>query len=208
MNAQHTPNAKAAERTLEQRERILCAAQKCFVEHGFHAAGMALIAETAGMSPGLIYRYFPSKSAIILAIVERQLEENRASIRALHGASDLAEGAFETYEHWRTGNPAKMNAALFLEMSAQVTRDAALASALLASDQALRSELSSWLGAGFEEGGKGLPAELATLRAFSMQCFMEGLAIRALREPEIAPELVKAAIADFLKGLFGPPHAD
>ena len=24
-----------------QRERILCAAQKCFIEHGFHAASMA-----------------------------------------------------------------------------------------------------------------------------------------------------------------------
>src|SRR3546814_14252294 len=41
--------SKAELRTLAQRERILCAAQKCFVEHGFHAASMASIAETAEM---------------------------------------------------------------------------------------------------------------------------------------------------------------
>src|SRR3546814_16038354 len=50
--------SKAELRTLAQRERILCAAQKCFVEHGFHAASMASIAETAEMSAGLIPREF------------------------------------------------------------------------------------------------------------------------------------------------------
>ena len=39
---------------------------------------MAAIAEVAGMSPGLIYRYFDSKNAIILAIIvlheQRQLD--------------------------------------------------------------------------------------------------------------------------------------
>ena len=45
-------------RAQAQRNRILDAAQKCFAERGFHGAGMALIADTAQMSPGLIYRYF------------------------------------------------------------------------------------------------------------------------------------------------------
>ena len=66
-----TPRAEA------QRERILCAAQKCFIEHGFHAASMANIAETAQMSAGLMYRYFENKNAIVLAIVQRQLDEKR-----------------------------------------------------------------------------------------------------------------------------------
>ena len=51
-----------------QRERILCAAQKCFIEHGFHAASMANIAAAAQMSAGLMYRYFENKSAIVRAI--------------------------------------------------------------------------------------------------------------------------------------------
>src|SRR5690606_21791567 len=63
----------AADRADLQRDRILQAAQRCFVEHGFHAASMASIAGTAGVSAGLIYRYFASKNEIIVAIVERQL---------------------------------------------------------------------------------------------------------------------------------------
>ena len=62
---------RAAARADLQRARILDAAQRCFVESGFHAATMAKIAETAGMSAGLIYRYFESKNAIVLAIIER-----------------------------------------------------------------------------------------------------------------------------------------
>src|SRR3546814_7429913 len=75
--------SKAELRTLAQRERILCAAQKCFVEHGFHAASMASIAETAEMSAGLIYRYFENKNAIILAIVERRSEEHTSELQSL-----------------------------------------------------------------------------------------------------------------------------
>ena len=46
-------SSKAEARTQAQRERILCAAQQCFIEFGFHAAGMAKIAETAGMTEAL-----------------------------------------------------------------------------------------------------------------------------------------------------------
>src|SRR3546814_21159289 len=74
------PSDKATARIEAQRERILLAAQECFIQHGFHAESMASIAETAGMSAGLIYRYFENKNAIILAIVERQLEMLRNDI--------------------------------------------------------------------------------------------------------------------------------
>lgn len=202
MNTEKISPQKLSDRACAQRERILDAAQKCFVSHGFHAAGMALIAETANMSPGLIYRYFDSKSTIILAIIERQLENSRAGIRALHDAPDFGKAAFEAFNHWRNADPRLMNAALFLEMSAEATRDPAIAAALRVSDQELRNELSQWLSASVERGGKGLPLKLARLRAITLQCFMEGLAVRALREPDLDPAALKAAIAHFLDGLF------
>jgi AcrR family transcriptional regulator len=190
------------ERAVAQRERILNAAQSCFIKHGFHSAGMALVAEAAEMSPGLIYRYFPSKSAIILAIIERQLEEARADIRKLYGAQDFAAGIYDCFRQWGSADPLVMNATLFLEMSAEGARDPAIANALRASDLALRKELSTWMSADPGQGGKGLPTELATVRAISLVCFVEGLAVRALREPDLSPEALKAAIDHFLKGLF------
>lgn len=202
MNAKTPSASKSTERALAQRERIMCAAKKCFIEHGFHAAGMALIAETADMSPGLIYRYFDSKDAIILAIIEQQLVESRNCIRALHDAPDFEAAVFEAFDQWRKADPAIMNAALFLEMSAEATRNPVLAAALHASDLALREEVANWLAASVSTGGKGMARETAELRAISMQCFMEGLAIRALREPDIAADQLQVAIAHFAKSLF------
>ncbi|RJG01063.1 TetR/AcrR family transcriptional regulator [Noviherbaspirillum sedimenti] len=202
MTAQAQPGAKVSGRAQAQCERILCAAQKCFIEHGFHAAGMALIAETAGMSPGLIYRYFPSKSAIILAIVERQLERSRANIRSLHDAPDFKEAAFNAFLLWRDADPCQVNAALFLEMSAEASRDPMIAAGLRTCDQEIRHELAAWLSASVAAGGKGLSAELARVRAITLQTFFEGLSVRALREPDTPLEELKAAIADFVDGLF------
>ena len=41
----------------QTRQRILDAAQKCFAHQGFHGATMSTIAETAGISAGLAYRF-------------------------------------------------------------------------------------------------------------------------------------------------------
>lgn len=202
MNALPQGPARLSERAQAQSERILNAAQKCFIEHGFHAAGMALIAETAGMSPGLIYRYFPSKSAIILAIVERQLEHSRAGIRDLHNAPDFKDAAFNAFIRWRDGDPCLVNAALFLEMSAEASRDPMIAAGLRAHDQEIRNELAAWMSASVVAGGKGLPPEVARTRAITLQIFFEGMAIRALREPGIQPEELKSAIGDFVDKLF------
>ena len=70
MNTKNEPTSKAQDRAEMQRNRILDAAQHCVIEHGFHAASMASIADTAGMSAGLIYRYFENKSAIILECIK------------------------------------------------------------------------------------------------------------------------------------------
>ncbi|MBK7901908.1 MAG: TetR family transcriptional regulator [Proteobacteria bacterium] len=51
---------------------------------------MANIAAAAQMSAGLMYRYFENKSAIVRAIVERQLQDGRAQIEQLHSSADFA----------------------------------------------------------------------------------------------------------------------
>lgn len=204
MNAAKLPTAKAAERAQVQRERILDAALACFVKRGFHAASMAEIADVAGMSPGLIYRYFDSKSAIILAIIERQLVENRTEVCKLQDAGDFAEALFASFSKWHnhSANPRVMNAGLFLDVAAEAARDPVIAGALHASDMVLREQFCRWLTRSVADGGMELPAEAAQLRAISLQCFMEGLTIRAICEPDLPPEVLKAAIVHFVDGLF------
>lgn len=52
------------------RERILGTAMALFVERGYHGTTTRDITESAGISKGLMYNYFPSKEAILAAIIE------------------------------------------------------------------------------------------------------------------------------------------
>lgn len=201
MSRQAKSSPKAEARALAQRERILVAAQKCFVVHGFHAASMANIADTAGMSAGLIYRYFKSKNDIILAIIGRQLEEARADVAQLHTSSDLVGGIAGVFQQWQAKDPTLTNAALFLELTAQATRDGEIATATQSSDRVLRADLAAWFVRGTEEGGLGLPPREAETRVLLLQSLIEGLAIRAICQPELSVDEVKLALQHVLPAL-------
>jgi AcrR family transcriptional regulator len=54
---------------------ILLAVRRAFTEKGFDGASMQDLARTAGMSVGNFYRYFPSKAAIVEALIAGDLAE-------------------------------------------------------------------------------------------------------------------------------------
>jgi AcrR family transcriptional regulator len=202
MNDAASAAPRTASRADAQRDRILCAALKCFIEHGFHAASMANIAEAAQMSAGLIYRYFDNKNAIVLAIVERQLEEKRQLIRQMQSIDDLVDRMVQTFEQLRSTEAQRMSVALFLEMSAEGTRNPQIAEALRASDAATREEFQAQLRRRRVEGGAEMPDDLAAKRALQLRCLFDGLALRAAREPDLDPAFMRDALEDLLRRLF------
>ncbi|MBC7740158.1 MAG: TetR/AcrR family transcriptional regulator [Candidatus Saccharibacteria bacterium] len=61
----------AVPHTADQRSaEILGLVRQAFVEKGFDGASMQDLARAAGMSVGNFYRYFPSKAAIIQALID------------------------------------------------------------------------------------------------------------------------------------------
>jgi TetR/AcrR family transcriptional repressor of uid operon len=76
----------------DRRAEILAAAERCFARSGFHQASMHEICVEAGMSPGNLYRYFPSKEAIIAGISERNRAEAAESFAAVDQAEDFFAG--------------------------------------------------------------------------------------------------------------------
>src|SRR3546814_13835783 len=92
---------------------------------------MASIAETAEMSAGLIYRYFENKNAIILAIVQRELQLLSEDIR-LNRQVDLATDLARNYGTPGTGEGRGMRAALLRVVSAEAPRQPHSAAALSA----------------------------------------------------------------------------
>ncbi len=188
--------AKAETRTQQQRERILDAARSCFVKHGFHAASIARISETAGMSPGLIYRYFDSKDAIIRAIIEQELEHARSEIAALEPDSDLAPVLEQLFARWQRADCEIMSPALMLEMTAEASRNPEIADALAAADRVTGADLDAWLGKA--AGSAGKDRREIEARSFLLRCLLSGLAIRAIREPNLDPRV----LSDSLKLVF------
>lgn len=177
------PARGAAERAALQRERILRASRGCFARDGFHAASMAQIAEAAGMSPGLIYRYFDSKSAIVHAIVERQMEEARDTLDRVGSSADLVSGILEVFEQWSRGDAEERSAGLYLEMAALAARDAGLAASMRAADAAVRASL----GEALRRSGAGAHAAL-------IQCLIEGLLFRAVLQPDLDRDLLRGSL--------------
>ena len=77
---QAIPVPVADQRTAE----ILDSARRAFAEKGFDGASMQDIARKAGMSVGNFYRYFPSKDAIVEALINvdiAEMEQDFAVIR-------------------------------------------------------------------------------------------------------------------------------
>lgn len=68
------------------RQRVLAAARRRFETYGYRRTSIAEIARDAGIAVGTIYRYFPGKEAVFLAVVEDLNESWLAeSRRALDG---------------------------------------------------------------------------------------------------------------------------
>lgn len=63
----------SAEHLENRRRQILDAATICFSRQGFHATSMQDIFQASGLSAGAVYRYFPSKTALIKEITEEAL---------------------------------------------------------------------------------------------------------------------------------------
>lgn len=71
------PRTEEANRQIrdEQRSNILSAARRVFARKG-SSATMAEVAEEAGVSYGLAYRYFPGKDALFMTLIEQMLRSS------------------------------------------------------------------------------------------------------------------------------------
>jgi AcrR family transcriptional regulator len=67
----------------ERQTRILEAAERAFVRHGFRAATMQHVADELGMSAGNLYRYFPSKEAIVEGLCAADQEKRAKAFAEL-----------------------------------------------------------------------------------------------------------------------------
>lgn len=146
---------------LRPRERdILAAIRPVFAAKGFDGASMQDLARAAGMSVGNFYRYFPSRAAIVEAIIQTDLEEVEQKFAALLAAPDPLP-VLRTALHARVHDElcACDDATLWAEITAAALRKPEIGAVV----NRMEGEIVSWLTRGFALAA-GITPEQAQVR--------------------------------------------
>src|SRR5437868_9119489 len=113
--------------SLDRREQILEAAIVCFAKRGFHQASMHDISAEAGISVGLIYRYFQNKEAVIAAMAERHKQEIQELVERAGQAPNLLEGLEILFTAHCCEDSLKVLSAFVVDLYAEASRNPQIA---------------------------------------------------------------------------------
>lgn len=193
-----TKKANAEEHSAAQRLRILSAARQRFIEQGFHAATMESIAQLAGVSTGLSYRYFQNKRALILALIEQNLVEERRGLESLSPLESPTRFVDELSEAFRHQGGEVWSAVLFSEITVASARDPEIGEVLEQADAVARDDFIGWLEARDKAMARDSSDEDRRVRALMLRCLYSGLIVRSTREPDLDIDLLKAMLGRVL----------
>jgi len=79
----------------DSRDAILTAAQRLFVEKGYHGISMREIADAVDMTKAALYYYFLDKEQLFVAILDRVLDELSALVDAQRAANTTCRAQIE-----------------------------------------------------------------------------------------------------------------
>src|SRR6059058_2945652 len=111
----------------DRRSQILDAAVVCFAKRGFHQASMHDISAEAGISVGLIYRYFENKEAVISAMADRHKSEIHDVLERAREAPTLLESLEILFTAHCCENSPKVQSAFVVDLYAEASRNPQIA---------------------------------------------------------------------------------
>src|SRR5437899_11198131 len=111
----------------DRRTQILDAALVCFAKRGFHQASMHDISAEAGISVGLIYRYFENKDAVISAMADRHKQEIHEVLERAHQAPTLLESLEILFTAHCCENEPRVVSAFVVDLYAEASRSPSMA---------------------------------------------------------------------------------
>lgn len=193
-------NSALARSPDDRRALILAAAERAFVRHGFHATTMSHVAEEAGMSAGNLYRYFPSKEAIVEGLCAAENAERAADFLGLARARDVFSAMTMLLEQQILARPPE-KARMIVEIWAEAGRNPRVAAITQAVDADVMEKAVGLMRMAKATGSASadMNAEFAAKFLFTL---VAGLFKRLATEPnfDVAAEIPLAQGA--LKALF------
>jgi TetR/AcrR family transcriptional repressor of uid operon len=117
------PQTQAEPPVVDRPAQILDAAVACFAKRGFHQASMHDISAEAGISVGLIYRYFQNKEAVISAMADRHKKQIQEILDRARQAPSLRESLETLFTAHCGETEPHVTAAFVVDLFAEASRN-------------------------------------------------------------------------------------
>ena len=184
----------------ERRQHILEAAERAFVGNGFHATTMQHVADEAGMSAGNLYRYFPSKEAIVEGLCELdQVEMAQAFAELMADDRHILESMRSGLRKHVLAKPPE-KARLLVEIWAEAGRNPRVAQLSRAIDAEVRARVEGLMDAA-KAAGVAAPRLDSRFGARFFVTFVAGLFKRIAIEDDFNSEVETPMAIGVLKAL-------
>jgi AcrR family transcriptional regulator len=169
-----------------RRAQIVEAAKRRFRETGFHVTTTADIAALAGVSVGLLYRYFSGKEDIIRAIVEDDLQAQFSVVKdsLKNHIDDESEAWNAVLNGFLSLAKNRERTTLMLEIAAETARSPTLAKR--ASD--IEGEVILTMKARF---APAMPMQEATVRIRMILNMLSAMGLQIYQDPSNTDRIVK-----------------
>jgi TetR/AcrR family transcriptional repressor of nem operon len=207
------PMGVTKEQAVQNRERILAAAERLFREKGVGAVGLAELMKEAGFTQGGFYNHFESKEALVSQVVGKAVDEGQQQL-----------GAAIAQSRRRRIHPLIRQIRWYLSPTHRDDIDCGCPIAGFAGEiphlskaaqasyaEALEQAFNQIAGMILEQDSK-LTSEEAHARAISLYSHMVGSVVlsRAVSasEPALADEILKHGRSSMLAGLSQPSAKD
>jgi AcrR family transcriptional regulator len=199
-----SPELSISDQTLARetgrRRGILAAAERAFVRHGFHASTMQDVAVEAGMSPGNLYRYFPSKDAIVAGLCECDQDDLAEDFASLAAAGSII-AAIELMLRKLLVEEPRERLLLMVEIWAESARNPAVAAIQGKNEALVRERLVATLEAARRLGEAAPDIDVAfVVRA--LRTIGAGLFKRRALEADFDGEVEVAVAVRLIEALF------
>lgn len=155
------------------------------------------------MSPGALYRYFPSKEAIIEAITEADRREDTEIFSAMFDNPSVIDGIVEAAMAHIMHGHANNLAPLFAEIRAESMRNDSIRLTCHENMTAVSGRLGTYIGNAIARGEIEPPADLQSVLAVFM-AIGEGLALNDLPGLGIPRDALERMVRAVIEGLLRP----
>jgi AcrR family transcriptional regulator len=181
----------AAERGREVRQRLVRAAVELIPERGWNAVSTRILAQRAGLAPGLVHYHFESLQALLREATLASMRESLQAIDMIFEQADTLESGLDmllgALDGYTGDDPASL---LFVEAYLASLRDPRLAHELASLLVDFRRRFALWLAARNQAAPEATAAVLAAA--------LDGVLLHRALGPDLAASSVRQVLGRLL----------